>query len=171
MTNDMFPLLSADRLLTAMEDEQVKGAAQTNQEVNMTREEIESMNEEETMKFLAEIEKDELWQKSFSVHKGMQLRVMGMNGKALTGQVSRIEDKNGNVQDMENFDEDSARVVIFNFNESGVLHSKDGTPAIEYPGHWEYWDNGLITKVVADFGHVVEHWENGVPVTVENIED
>lgn len=136
----------------------------------MTREEIENMNEEETMKFLEEIEKNELWQKSLSVHKDMQMRAMGMNGKPLTGQVSRMEDKNGNLQGMENFDETSARLVLFNFNENGVLHSTDDVPAIEYPGHWEYWENGLITKVVADFGHVVEHWENGVPLKVEYIE-
>ena len=33
--------------------------------------------------------------------------------------------------------------------------------------HWEYWNNGLITKVVDDGGATKEYWENGVPVKIE----
>lgn len=32
----------------------------------------------------------------------------------------------------------------------GFLHLENDEPAIQYPDHWEYWEKGLIKKVVAD---------------------
>ena len=61
---------------------------------------------------------------------------------------------------------ESGRMVLYNFT-NGLLNSQDDEPAIEYPGHWEYWKDGLITKVVTDGGDTEEYWENGVPVRIE----
>ena len=64
------------------------------------------------------------------------------------------------------FDEKTAKLVIYNFKE-GLLHSENNEPAVQYPGHWEYWNHGLLTKVVSDGGDTEEYWENGVPVRIE----
>lgn len=123
------------------------------------------MTEEEFKK----IPENELWQKSVSVHKHLQLHQMTADGKVLEGQESRYEDANGNPSGSENFDEVTARMVIYTFK-NGVINSDGDTPAIEYPGHWEYWKDGLIEKIVSDYGRHVEHWENGVPVSFEDKE-
>ncbi|WP_318714491.1 hypothetical protein, partial [Treponema sp.] len=44
------------------------------------------------------------------------------------------------------FDESTARIVIYNFKD-GVLHSTDDEPAVQYPGHWEYWENGVPVRI------------------------
>ena len=84
----------------------------------------------------------------------------------MNGQYIRREDIFLNTEDSDMFDEKTAKVVIYNFKD-GFLHSENDEPAIQYPGHWEYWEKGLIKKVVADGGDTEEYWENGVPVRIE----
>ena len=126
------------------------------------------MTEEEFSKILEQMENNELYKKSASIHKGFQYRQFfdSVSKKLMEVQQVRQEDKNGHVPEQEGFDASSARIVIYNFK-NGVLHSENGEPAVQYPGHWEMWNQGLIEKVVADGGDTEEYWENGVPVRIE----
>ena len=114
------------------------------------------------------LESNELYQKSKSLHRSLQYRLFSdsATGKPVDGQQLRMEDDSLLVDGMDGFDEKRAKLVIYNFKE-GVLHSENNEPAVQYPGHWEYWNHGLITKVVADGGDTEEYWENGVPVRIE----
>ena len=114
------------------------------------------------------LESNELYQKSKSLHKSLQYRLFSdsATGKPVDGQQLRMEDDSLLVDGMDGFDEKRAKLVIYNFKE-GVLQSENNEPAVQYPGHWEYWNHGLITKVVADGGDTEEYWENGVPVRIE----
>jgi hypothetical protein len=114
------------------------------------------------------LESNELYQKSKSLHKSLQYRLFSdsTTGKPVNGQQLRMEDDSLLVDGMDGFDEKRAKLVIYNFKE-GVLQSENNEPAVQYPGHWEYWNHGLITKVVADGGDTEEYWENGVPVRIE----
>lgn len=49
---------------------------------------------------------------------------------------------------------------------NGYLHA-EGTPAIEGPGHAEYWENGILIKALTDNFDTLEIWENGQPVRIE----
>ncbi|MCR5252577.1 MAG: hypothetical protein K6C98_02555 [Treponema sp.] len=102
------------------------------------------------------IKSNELYQKSTSPYKEFQFEQFSSNGEILEGQHSRTEIING-----------KEVIVIFNFK-NGLIHSENNLPAVEYPMHWEYWNNGLITKVVDDGGNTNEFWENGFPVRIEN---
>lgn len=118
------------------------------------------MTEEEELrenlqKTREDFERNELYQQSTSVHKHLQFEQFSGNGEILEGQHSRPEIING-----------KQVVVIYNFK-NGMIHSENNLPAIEYPMHWEYWDNGLIREVVDDGGDTKEYWENGVPVKIE----
>ena len=128
----------------------------------------ELMTREEFNQLQKKLESNELYQKSKSLHKRLQYRLFSdsATGKPVDGQQLRMEDESLLVDGMEGFDEKSAKLVIYNFKE-GVLHSENNEPAVQYPGHWEYWNHGLITKVVADGGDTEEYWENGVPVRIE----
>ena len=114
------------------------------------------------------LESNELYKKSKSLHKSLQYRLFSdsATGKPVDGQQLRMEDDSLLVDGMDGFDEKRAKLVIYNFKE-GVLQSENNEPAVQYPGHWEYWNHGLITKVVADGGDTEEYWENGVPVRIE----
>jgi len=108
-----------------------------------------------------------LYCKSKSAHKVYQfMQFMDAENNPLEGQQVRREDKNLRPMGTPGFDESTARIVIYNFKE-GVLHSTDDEPAVQYPGHWEYWKNGVIEKIFADGGDTEEYWENGVPVRIE----
>ena len=113
------------------------------------------------------LESNELYQKSKSLHKVLQFKrfMDSETGKYLNGQIVRQED-GYLLEGDEGFDEKKAKLVIYSFKD-GVLHSENNEPAVQYPGHWEYWNHGLITKVVADGGDTEEYWENGVPVRIE----
>lgn len=126
------------------------------------------MTEAEFAKIMETLENNELYKKSKSVHKGFQFRQFSdpATNKRIEGQQVRQEDKNGFVPGQEGYDESSERIVIYNFKD-GVLHSENGEPAIQYPGHWEMWNLGLLVKVVADGGDTEEYWEKGVPVRIE----
>lgn len=128
----------------------------------------ELMTREAFNQLQKKVESNELYLKSKSLHKGFQYRLFSnpATGKPVDGQHLRMEDESLLVDGMEGFDEKSAKLVIYNFKE-GVLHSENNEPAVQYPGHWEYWNHGLITKVVADGGDTEEYWENGVPVRIE----
>lgn len=127
------------------------------------------MTQETYDALLKKFEANELYRNSRSVHKGYQFRQMydAVTRSLVEGQQIREEDKNGLVPGQEGFDELTRRIVIYNFK-NGVLHSENDEPAIQYPGHWEYWDKGLIVKVVADGGDIEEYWENGIPVRIES---
>lgn len=124
--------------------------------------------EEETLAFIEKIQNDELYKKSKSIHKGFQYRQFynDVTHQLMEGQQVRREDANGLVEVQEGFDESTARIVIYNFKD-GVLHSENNEPAVQYPGHWEMWNRGVLVKVVADGGDTEEYWENGVPVRIE----
>lgn len=124
--------------------------------------------EEETLAFIEKIQNDELYKKSKSIHKGFQYRQFynDVTHQLMEGQQVRREDANGLVEVQEGFDESTARIVIYNFKD-GVLHSENNEPAVQYPGHWEMWNRGVLEKVVADGGDTEEYWENGVPVRIE----
>ena len=111
------------------------------------------MNQADYEKLMNRLEANELYQKSKAIHKGFQFRIFtdSKTGMPLVGQQVQYE---------------SGRMVLYNFT-NGLLNSQDNEPAIEYPGHWEYWKDGLITKVVTDGGDTEEYWENGVPVRIE----
>ena len=126
------------------------------------------MTPEAYQQLLQKLESNELYRKSKSAHKGFQYRQFydSATAKLMEGQQVRQEDKNGLVPGQEGFDEKTSKIVIYNFKD-GVLQSVDNEPAIQYPGHWEYWNLGLIVKVVSDGGDTEEYWENGVPVRIE----
>ena len=128
----------------------------------------ELMTLEAFNQFQKKLESNELYQKSKSLHKSLQYRLFSdsATGKPVDGQQLRMEDDSLLVDGMDGFDEKRAKLVIYNFKE-GVLQSENNEPAVQYPGHWEYWNHGLITKVVADGGDTEEYWENGVPVRIE----
>ena len=113
------------------------------------------------------LESNELYQKSKSLHKVLQFKrfMDSETGKYLNGQIVRLED-GYLLEGDEGFDEKKAKLVIYSFKD-GVLHSENNEPAVQYPGHWEIWENGLLKKVVADGGDTEEYWENGVPVRRE----
>ena len=128
----------------------------------------ELMTREAFNQLQKKLESNELYQKSKSLHKSLQYRLFSdsATGKPVDGQQLRMEDDSLLVDGMDGFDEKRAKLVIYNFKE-GVLQSENNEPAVQYPGHWEYWNHGLITKVVADGGDTEEYWENGVPVRIE----
>ena len=113
------------------------------------------------------LESNELYQKSKSLHKVLQFKrfMDSETGKYLNGQIVRLED-GYLLEGDEGFDEKKAKLVIYRFKD-GVLHSENNEPAVQYPGHWEIWENGVLKKVVADGGDTEEYWENGVPVRIE----
>ena len=113
------------------------------------------------------LESNELYQKSKSLHKVLQFKrfMDSETGKYLNGQIVRHED-GYLLEGDEGFDEKKAKLVIYSFKD-GVLHSENNEPAVQYPGHWEIWENGVLKKVVADGGDTEEYWENGVPVRIE----
>lgn len=113
------------------------------------------MTEQEIKNRREEFKKNELYQQSTSPYKDFQFEQFCGNGEVLEGQHTRPEIING-----------KEVLVIFNFK-NGLIHSEDDQPAIEYPLHWEYWNNGLITKVVDDGGATKEYWQNGVPVKID----
>ena len=118
------------------------------------------MTEEEIIAKREEIKKNELFQQSSSPYKNFQFEQFSANGVVLEGKNSRIDTIN-----------DKKLLVIFNFK-NGLIHSEGDQPAIEYPNHWEYWENGLIKQVVDDGGNTKEYWENGVPVRIDrNLSD
>lgn len=114
-----------------------------------------------------QLESNELYQKSKSIHKVLQYKRFkdSETGKYINGQIVRRED-GYLLEGDEGYDEKKAKLVIYNFVD-GVLHSENAEPAVQYPGHWEIWEHGLLKKVVADGGDTEEFWENGVPVRIE----
>ena len=116
---------------------------------------------DEIMAIKAAWNENELFQQSSSPFKQYQLEQFSANDEVLSGRHSRMETING-----------KEVLVIYNFNKDGLIHSEDNLPAIEYPMHWEYWENGMIKEVADKGGDTREYWENGVPVKIErNLSD
>lgn len=113
----------------------------------MTAEEIERKREE--------FRQNDLFKESTSPFKDFQMEQFALDGVPIDGQNSKVMNING-----------TDTVVIFNFR-NGLIHSENNEPAVEYPMHWEYWENGFIRKIVDGGGDTEEHWENGVPVRIE----
>ena len=115
---------------------------------------------------LNKIQNNPLYKKSCSIHKQYQFHQFQQDGKIMNGQVPRKEDINGLVEGEPGYDASTASIVLYNFKD-GVLHSEpENEPAVQYRGHIEYWNNGLITKVIDYVQEIEESWENGVPVKI-----
>ncbi len=126
------------------------------------------MTQEEYALLLNKMESNELYRKSKSVHKNFQYRQFFnfVDKTIMNGKQVREEDKNGLMPEQEGFDASSARIVTYNFKD-GLLQSENDEPAVEYEGHQEFWNKGLIEKVIADGGKTVEFWKDGVPFKIE----
>lgn len=119
--------------------------------------------------FLEKIQNNELYKKSISYHKKYQfMQFTDDEGNYLEGQQIRKEDDNGNIYGDTDFNSSKIHVVIYNFKNGLLNDNEDGTPAIQYPGHWENWTNGLLTKVTGKGGTVTEIWQEGIPVEIIN---
>jgi len=123
---------------------------------------------EETKAFIEKLEQNELYKKSKSIHKVFQFRQFTdpVTGAYINGQQVRKEDASGISEGEEGFDSSTERFVIYNFKD-GLLQSENDEPAVQFPGHWEMWDKGLLVKVVADGGDTEEYWKDGAPVSIE----
>ena len=113
------------------------------------------MTETEIKEMKEKFKENELFKESTSPYKDFQLEQFSAEGKILEGKHSRMDMVAG-----------KEMLVIFNFK-NGLIHSENDQPAVEYPMHWEYWENGLIKEVVDKGGDTKEHWENGVPVRID----
>lgn len=122
----------------------------------MTKESIAAVREQ--------LKNDDLYLKSTSPYKEYQFKQITQNGKALSGTHSKMESIKGKIMP-----------VIFRFNENGLLNTyreyenDNGMielPAIEYHGHWEYWERGLLVKVVDVPTKTVEKWKDGFPIEI-----
>ena len=127
-----------------------------------------SLIQDEFMQLMRKLAANELFKKSKSLHKYLQFkRFNDVNPeKLMNGQYIRREDIFLNTEDSDMFDEKTAKLVIYNFKD-GFLHSENDEPAVQYPNHWEFWNQGLLQKVVADGGDTEEYWKNGLPVRIE----
>lgn len=114
------------------------------------------MTEQEIIGKLLEIRKNPLYEKSCSLFKNFQFFQFFSQGKALNG--TQIKNVKINEQ---------LKPVLFKFDENGLIHSSNFIPAIEYYHHWEYWEHGIIKKIVDLNLNQVEFWENGIPVNFE----
>lgn len=119
------------------------------------------MTIEECLKIKESFRQNELFQKSSSPYKEFQFNSWHEGGEGsptIQGQRQKIDNINGVPQ-----------MVLIEFDNDGCIHGnlEDNKPAIEYPGHWEYWNHGLIEKVIDNFGDTEEYWENGVPIRIE----
>ena len=115
----------------------------------------QAMTEEEIEQKRAEFTKNDLFKESSSPFKEFQMEQFVMDGIPLNGQNSKSMKING-----------ADTLVIFNFK-NGLIHSENDEPAVEYPNHWEYWNDGFIEKIVDAGGDTEEYWENGVPGRIE----
>lgn len=138
-----------------------------------SKEEFEKIAEEYNKKndVLMKVAKgNELFNKSKALHKEYEYQLFTIDeGVSIgAGQRDRMEEVNG-----------EPMMVLYNFDRNGLIHSEvehsDAgdyqKPAIEYPGHMEYWTHGLIDKVRADGGHTIEIWKDGVPVEITTSSD
>lgn len=113
------------------------------------------MTEAEIKEMKEKFKENELYKESTSPYKDFQLEQFSAEGKILEGKHSRMDMVAG-----------KEMLVIFNFK-NGLIHSENDQPAVEYPMHWEYWENGLIKEVVDSGGDTKEYWVNGVPVRID----
>ena len=113
------------------------------------------MTEAEIIELREKFKQNDLYQKSTSPYKDFQFEQFYANDVILEGRNSRTDLIKG-----------KEVLVIFNFK-NGLIHSENELPAIEYPNHSEYWENGLIKEVVDEGGETKEYWENGVPVRID----
>lgn len=117
-------------------------------------------------KMIEEINKNPLFKRSCSRHKQFQFHRFMNNGRLVNGQQIRREDKNGLVIGEPGFDSENSFIVLYNFKD-GVFHSDPETePAVQYLSHVEFWNNGMLKKVISNNGEIIEEWEKGVPVKI-----
>lgn len=115
------------------------------------------MTEEDIKEKIGELENNELYKNSSSPFKQYQYLQFLEEELPLNGeQVKKIKINKKEIP------------VIFRFDENGLIHS-DIFPAIEYLGHWEYWQHGLIKKIVDKTSGTVEWWNEGFPVNYEKL--
>lgn len=106
-------------------------------------------------------EKNELYNKSSALHKRWQLIYFEEYDKRLNGYQKPVLESVG-----------GRDVPVIYYFENGLIHSPDCNtpnekPAIETAGHWEYWEHGLIKKVVDKMGDTEEYWKDGTPYKIE----
>lgn len=107
-----------------------------------------------------------MYAESCSTHKFLQMKIFsGDDGTLIQGEIQRIEDSEAIAQGQPGFDVFSARPVIYRFK-NGLLQSTGTEPAIEYTGHREWWNLGLLERVEDDILGVVEIWKRGFPVSI-----
>ena len=116
----------------------------------------EDLTDEERETLKESFRKNKLFNESSSPFKEHQLDQFSNEDEILEGQHTRIEEINGR-----------KTLVIYHFK-NGFIHSSNDMPAIEIPMHWEYWNNGVIEKVVDQGGDVEEVWKDGVPVSIKS---
>lgn len=113
------------------------------------------MQLQEILEIKQKISKHHLFQKSVSPFKSLQMEQFLIKGQPITQEQAQIN-KIDNIE----------RKVIYRFDNNGLLHSDD-LPAIEYYGHWEFWNHGFIREVVDIPKNVREFWIKGVPARIE----
>lgn len=120
--------------------------------------------------FLQKIKSNQLYQKSKALHKAYQFHQFSKDGNLMNGQIIRKEDPQGNIIGDPDYNDKKGFLVIYFFKD-GVLTDDDKIPAIQAPGHWEHWKDGMITSIFSDGGRILETWEDGVPVKIDEKEE
>lgn len=124
----------------------------------MTNEEVRKLKGDELMQFLKDAEENELWQKSVSFWKGMQMRRFFSGDEPMTKRIFHLMDS-----------DKSTKIGMFINIEDGVITDRGDMAAVEtMDGHFEFWTDGLIMKVVSKGGRHVEIWEGGVPIKIDD---
>ncbi len=117
------------------------------------------MTEKEILALREEFSQNELYKKSCSPYKDCQFEQFSADGEILEGRHGKTDVING-----------KERYVIFTFK-NGLIHSQDGMAAVEFPNHWEWWNNGLLEKVIDNDAGVEEIWKDGVPISISERTD
>lgn len=112
------------------------------------------MTEKEILSLREKFSQNELFKKSCSPYKCFQFEQFSADGKILEGRHGKTD-----------LVGEKERFVIFTFK-NGLIHSENGLAAIEYPNHWEWWNNGLLEKVIDNDAGVEELWKDGVPISI-----
>lgn len=87
------------------------------------------------------------------------------DGNLFDGELSKVFDINDNVPNDADYDPQTSITGIFRFKD-GYLHA-EGVPAVEYPGHSEFWQNGKLLTVNAGYDSVREEWLDGMLVAID----
>lgn len=104
---------------------------------------------------LEKLKNHPLFKESCSIAKDYQGVEFTSKGTLITGKKEKVETV-GNEQVL----------VIYNF-EDGLIHDEGNVAAIIAPSHQEFWDHGMLKKIIDYNLDLIEYWENGLPVRIE----